>query len=40
MYTPYVQDVSKWVEHAKSKTSFNDMLSANHDALLQQITKA
>ena len=31
MYTPYVQDVSKWLNHFKSKTSFNDMLVANHD---------
>ena len=31
MYTPYVQDVSKWLNHFKSKQSFNDMLVANHD---------
>ena len=31
MNTPYVQDVNKWVDHYKSKHSYNAMLKRNSD---------
>ena len=39
MYTPYVQDVSRWLDHYKAKHSYNAMLTANSDNFSTPTTK-